>query len=369
MIDPPIIKRRLQERESKGNKRKLRDQTHLQDFSSNDYLGLARNEDLRQFQKKYLSRYGRLTLGGTGSRLLSGNTNVYEEVEEFLSKYFKAESALIFNSGYMANQGLISAVATRGDTVIYDQLSHICIKEGAWLSRATSYSFLHNDLMDLESRLRSAKGTKFVITESVFSMDGDFSPLEELVSLCQKHGAYLIVDEAHSTGVYGEGAGLLVEKNLQDKVFACIYTFGKGPGFHGACVTGTKALKEYLINFCRTFIYTTSFPPTDILKIRSIFEFISENPGLHDQLMDRIRLFKKDMGNRSISDSAIQPVIIPGNEKCRNVADRLQELGFDVRAILSPTVKKGEERLRVSLHVHNSQEDVKRLAGEIISVI
>lgn len=369
MIDPPIINEKLQERTIQGNLRRLVDHSHLKDFSSNDYLGLARNMKIKELFEQELTHYDRLFSGGTGSRLLSGNLEIHQNVEEFLAAYFKGEGALLFNSGYVANQGLISAIAGKMDTILYDQLSHVCIKEGVWLSRSTSYSFRHNDLNDLEEKLKKAKGSVYVITESIFSMDGDISPLKEIIALCEKYNAYLIVDEAHSTGIYGEGSGYLVENELENKVFARVYTFGKAVGYHGACIVGSAKLRDYLVNFCRTFIYTTSLPPDSAIKIRVLLKYIRDHPEMKDNLIKMISLFRTTIRVNTNSYTAIQPVLIRGNDTCRYVASHLQENGFDVRPILSPTVRKGEERIRISLHAHNAPEDVQELAREINAVI
>lgn len=358
------LKEKLDERVRNGSIRALKDNSHLIDFVSNDYLGLSRSEELSARISRRFSNENQGN-GGTGSRLLSGNNQLYERVEAFLAEIFQSESALIFNSGYAANQALVSSVAGKGDTILYDQLSHVCLKEGAWLSRATTVSFGHNDLADLEIKLKRAEGRVFVLTESVFSMDGDMAPLAAIVGLCEKYEAYLIVDEAHSTGVYGErGSGVLVEENLTDRVFARVYTFGKGMGVHGACVAGSKILTDFLINFGRPFIYTTSLPPHSIISIEESFKYLNEHIGLQSELQNRIRLFRENW-EESISETAIQPILIGSNEKARAISDKLQQKGYDVRPILSPTVKKGTERLRISLHVHNTEEEVLALLDAV----
>ena len=217
-----FLQHKLDERINKGNIRKLPSLTGLVDFVSNDYLGLSGNEHLAtQIHDRCVAE--KVPNGGTGSRLLSGNHKWYEEAEDLLKSIFKAEDVLLFNSGYAANQALVSSVADKGDTILYDQLSHVCLKEGAWLSRAETIAFRHNDLEDLESRLKRVEGRCFVLTETIFSMDGDVAPLEQIVSICEKYSAYLIVDEAHSTGVYGEnGSGMLTEMKLDQRVLGVI---------------------------------------------------------------------------------------------------------------------------------------------------
>lgn len=355
-----FLQEKLDERAKNGNLRKLGDHSHLVDFVSNDYLGLARSEGLAARIEDRL-KAGAILNGGTGSRLLSGNHPSYSSLELYLAGLFKSESALVFNSGYAANQALVSSVADRGDTILYDQLSHVCLKEGAWLSKAETLSFGHNDLNDLSARLQRAKGHVFVLTETVFSMDGDIAPLKEIVKLCDQYGAYLIMDEAHSTGVFGEnGSGLLVQEDLHKNIFARVYTFGKAMGVHGACVSGSKTLTDFLINFGRPFIYTTSLPPHSVISIEESFRYLAIQSHLQHLLMGRIDFFRKAWPE-AISNTAIQPVMIGSNEKARHVSESLQKEGFDVRPILSPTVKRGTERLRISLHTYNTDEEITRM--------
>ncbi len=356
-----FLQEKLQDRIEKGNIRTLGGKAGLVDFVSNDYLGLSQNQELAKRIRERMDSEGAVPNGGTGSRLLSGNHRFYGAAEQYLQEVFSAESALIFNSGYAANQALVSAVAERGDTILYDQLSHVCLKEGAWLSRAETVSFLHNDLNDLEAKIKRAKGRVFVLTETVFSMDGDMAPLADLVEVCEQSNAYLIVDEAHSTGVMGPGgAGYMIQKNLHDRIFARVYTFGKGMGVHGACVAGSKILTDYLINFGRPFIYTTSLPPHSVLAIEESFRYLSEHLVLQDELEAKINLFRSRW-EKSLSHTAIQPVMIGSNKKAREVSMSLQEAGLDVRPILSPTVQRGTERLRISLHVHNTDAEIIHL--------
>ncbi len=362
-----FLQRKLDERVDKGNIRSLKTNDLLADFVSNDYLGLSGNAELaRIIHKKCGDEH--VPNGGTGSRLLSGNHRWYPEVEEDLIGVLKAESVLLFNSGYAANQALVSAVADSGDTILYDQLSHVCLKEGAWLSRAETTAFRHNDLEDLEARLKRVTGRCFVLTETIFSMDGDVAPIREMIELCEKYDAYLIVDEAHSTGCYGSGGGgLLIEQELQGRVFARVYTFGKGMGVHGACVAGPKVLTDFLINFGRPFIYTTSLPPHSVIAIAESFHFLYNHLFLQQDLQSKIALFRKYWPN-SVSETAIQPILIGSNERARKISNELQESGLDVRPILSPTVKSGTERLRISLHVHNSDEEIRFLAEKLLAL-
>jgi len=276
---------RLLAREQEDRLRKLSVQENLIDFCSNDYLGLARSQELAQAISQKTGTIQPLRNGASGSRLLSGNNSYTEEVESKLAQIFKSEAALIFNSGYAANQAILSSVPQRGDTIFYDELAHACIKDGARLSMASRFSFHHNDLNDLERKIKKAKGKIFIAVESIYSMDGDQCPLAGLVTLSKKYNAFIILDEAHSTGVFGdEGNGLAVSGNFHEEIAMRIYTFGKAMGVHGACVAGSKKLINYLINFARPFIYTTALPLHAIVSIDCAFEFLKNHPGFQKEL-------------------------------------------------------------------------------------
>ena len=363
---------KLEERVSQGNLRSLKTTRGMIDFVSNDYLGLARDQTLYELIKLRMEEVDIPNKNGAGgSRLLSGNSQLYEHLEAMLASIFKAESCLVFNSGYQANLAILASVPQKGDTIIYDQLSHVCLKEGAWLSKAESVMFAHNDLDDLERKLKNASGTRYIVIESVYSMDGDYSPLKEIIAMAEQYDAKIIVDEAHSTGVSGpDGAGWCVEQGQQDQIFARVYTFGKGMGVHGACIAGSKSLKDFLINFARPFIYTTALPMHSVVSIEQSFVYLSKHLYLQEELRRRIAIFRKEMQaivektnkyQYHDSTTAIQPLIVPGNEFIKEVAAKVQNAGFDVRPILAPTVKKGAERLRISLHVHNTEEDIHAL--------
>jgi 8-amino-7-oxononanoate synthase len=250
--------------------------------------------------------------------------------------------------------------------VIYDYLSHASLRDGIRLTGARSFSFRHNDLGDLEKKLREATGNIFVVTETVFSMDGDFAPLEAIISLSEKYGAWVIIDEAHATGIIGNnGEGLAQQLGLQDRCFARIHTFGKACGTHGAVVLGSNTLKEYLVNFSRPFIYTTSLPPSAVSAISSSYEVFPHLQHERGALQERVIQFRKsDLKYRKLdSTTPIQAVVIPGNDEVKRVAAMLQDNGLDVRPILYPSVPKGEERLRIVLHAFNTAEEVARLTG------
>ncbi|MEO9071246.1 MAG: aminotransferase class I/II-fold pyridoxal phosphate-dependent enzyme, partial [Ginsengibacter sp.] len=259
------------------------------DFCSNDYLGIVKNKLIEKNISSSISH------GSTGSRLLSGNYPLVEETEKLIADFHDADAGLIFNSGYDANTGLLSSVPQKNDTIIYDKLSHASLRDGIRLSFATSFSFLHNDLNDLEKKLSSSDpdSQKFVVTESVFSMDGNFASLNEISKLCDKYNAALIVDEAHATGVVGEkGEGLVQKLDLQKKCFARIHTFGKACGAHGAIILGSQKLKKYLINFSRQFIYSTALPPSAVEAIAISYRLF---PGMREErnhISELVEIFK-----------------------------------------------------------------------------
>lgn len=372
---------KLKNRENNNSLRKLNSTLDLIDFSSNDYLGFSKSELIFNQTHQYLVDNGYTQNGATGSRLLSGNHNLYSATENFIAQFHQSESALIFNSGYDANVGFFSAVPQRNDIILYDELSHASIRDGISMSNAKSYKFKHNDFEDLERLiLRFSKNdvilneakqqpiTVYIVTESVFSMDGDCPNIEELIAVSEKYGCYLVFDEAHALGVFGiNGRGLVQQFGLQDKVFARIMTFGKGLGCHGAAVLGSQELKQYLVNFARSFIYTTGLSPHSVATILVAYQHLeTENNDIH-LLRENIIHFNQQknlMGLKPLfvhSKSAIQSAIIPGNEKVKLIAKQIQEEGFDVKPILSPTVTEGQERLRFCLHTFNSKDEISNV--------
>jgi 8-amino-7-oxononanoate synthase len=363
------LQQQLEKRKKEGLHRTLVTNAPAIDFTSNDYLGLSRSLSLHQMIDERVRSLGLYNNGATGSRLLSGNSAYVESIEQYLAQIFKAERALLFNSGYSANMAVLSALPQRGDTILYDALVHSCMKDGARLSLATRFSFKHSDLVDLEDKLKRSKGRIFIAVESIYSMDGDEAPLKALDTLAQKYNATLVIDEAHSTGVVGEnGSGLSVTLGLSSSHIR-IYTFGKGMGVHGAAVVGSSLLIEYLINFARPFIYTTAMSPHSVAAIACAFEFLQQNITLQNDLCDVIQLFLTEttlLRNRTRSERAIQTAIFSGNENARNKARQLQQQGFDVRPILSPTVPVGEERLRICLHSYNKHDEVVQLAKALV---
>ncbi|RYC67012.1 aminotransferase class I/II-fold pyridoxal phosphate-dependent enzyme [Spirosoma sordidisoli] len=368
---PDLLGRRLAERTQAGLLRQVRATDGLIDFCSNDYLGFARLPSLRESIRRADANLPELRTGATGSRLLAGQTELVDALEQELASFYHTESALIFNSGYDANLGLMACLPQRGDTLLTDELIHASMIDGSRLSYATRDRFRHNDLVDLAEKLQLASsrpGQVFVAVESVYSMDGDLAPLADLCDLCDRYGAALLVDEAHATGVYGpNGEGLVVALNLQNRVLARVHTFGKALGVHGAAVVGPLVLRNYLINFARSFIYTTALPPPSLLAIQQAHRHLLASAEQRDLLHNQIRHFRSGVASAlsgaiwTNSTSPIQCLIVPGNDAARHTAQAAQEAGFDLRAILSPTVPVGQERLRICIHAFNTTAEIDRL--------
>jgi len=366
-----FIDTRLNERRSAGNYRRLQTQNNLIDFCSNDYLGFARSAFLKDKIDGEIKQTGIISNGSTGSRLLTGNSRYAEELEQYLASLYDCEAALIFNSGYDANIGLFSSLAQRGDTIITDELVHASIIDGARLSYANRYIFKHNDPASLQKKLEHAKGNCYVAIESVYSMDGDTPPIREISDLTEKHSANLIVDEAHAVGLYGLG---LVDKEIKDRVFARVVTFGKALGCHGAVVLGSQLLKDYLVNFARSFIYTTGPTLHQLASIKVALELLMHSSAVIESLKDNITLFKQNLHPAAknmliFSNSAVQCVLCNNNETAKQMAAGLQNAGLDVRAILSPTVPAGGERIRICLHSFNTPVEIYLLTNFINNFI
>jgi 8-amino-7-oxononanoate synthase len=375
VILPKQLVAKLQQRKENDALRKLPIPSTLIDFSSNDYIGFAKSEAIFDQTHQLLLDKNIKINGATGSRLISGNHPLYSETEDFIARFHESESALIFNSGYDANVGFFGSLPQRNDIILYDELCHASIRDGIIMSNAKSYKFNHNDFEDLERliiRCQTELGEVYIVTESIFSMDGDCPNIEELIQVSEKYNSYLVVDEAHALGVFGDkGEGLLQSLNLQDKIFARIVTFGKGLGCHGAAILGSQQLKNYLINFARSFIYTTGLSPHSVATILVAYQSLEIENSAIAKLRENIIHFNQEkslLGLKPMfvrSKSAIQCAIIPGNEKVKNVALQLQENGFDVKAILSPTVPEGQERLRICLHSYNSKEEISAIMHSI----
>ncbi len=366
---PEILSNKLNVRLQNNALRKLPQETDWVDFASNDYLGFSNSKSIFEATHQYLIEHNQIQNGATGSRLLSGNHSVYDAAEDFIAHFHQSSAALVFNSGYDANVGFFSAVPQKGDLILYDELCHASIRDGIQLSNAKAYKFQHNDLEDLERLLvQNSEKTIYVVTESVFSMDGDTPNLEELVHLANQYNGYVVVDEAHALGVVGDkGEGLVQSLHLQEDVFARIMTFGKGLGCHGAAILGSDDLKSYLVNFARSFIYTTGLSPHSVATILMAYQQLEKAKERQLELKKNIAHFNQEKNRLSLkplfvhSKSAIQSAIIPGNEKVKSIAHQLQSKGFDVKPILSPTVPEGQERLRFCLHSFNSVDQITQI--------
>jgi 8-amino-7-oxononanoate synthase len=344
------INKELKKREIQGNLRTLKKTSQLIDFASNDYLGLARSDRL----KKAILQEWTQGVGSTGSRLLTGNSLYAETVEDKIAQFHGCEAGLLFSCGYLANLGLFSAIGA-GNVIVYDTQIHASVHDGMRLGKGKTIPFRHNDLCHLEKRLRSYAPC-FVCVESVYSTDGSFAPLQELVILCQHYGAELIVDEAHAVGVFGpQGKGRVYEEGLT--VFAQVITFGKALGSQGAIVLGSSELKSYLLNFARSVIYTTSLSFPSLVAVNCGYDLLPQMEEERLQLFKNIALFKQIV--KTSSSSPIQPIVIPGNEHVKARAQKLQQIGCDVRPLTSPTVQRGKECLRICVHAFNTEKEIQ----------
>ncbi len=363
-----FISESLELRKRNNSLRTLKSENSLIDFCSNDYLGFSQSEELKLCFENELKKYPEYRLGSGGSRLLAGNHSFTENLEKEIALFHESESSILYNSGYDANNGLFACLPQRGDTIISDELIHASIIDGIRLSHASRYVFRHNDLSSLEQKLKLAKGRIFIAVESVYSMDGDEAPLKEIARLSKQYNAALIVDEAHAVGIFGEkGRGLIHELGLCHEVLARTITFGKALGTHGAAILGSRQLRDYLINFSRAFIFTTATPFLSHLSVQSAYLFLKSRDHQSD-IHKRILFFKQNISskvNLLSSRSAIQIIVIPGNNKARETAEIIQQRGFDVRAILSPSVAEGSERLRICIHNHNTIVEIKNLCESL----
>jgi 8-amino-7-oxononanoate synthase len=358
------------------------------DFSSNDYLGLAQCSEQHEKVDKNYQSLPRHLLGSTGSRLLTGDSQYAQCLEQRLARWHNRPAALLCNSGYDANLAVLSSL-TLHCSVIMDELCHNSLLMGVRLSKGCDVkTFLHNNLRDLERLLaekRSSSSTKptLIVVESVYSMDGDLAPLPEILGTALKYGACVIVDEAHGLGVFGEnGMGVLAAYSLErhPALLCSIHTFGKAAGCHGAVVCGSSAIKEYLINYGRPIVYSTSLPPHSLVTITCAYESMAGEVGkqLRAQLCQKVRLFRQEMKiimattNPSISlvpsISPIQALIVPGNTTCKDFCNIVWNAsGNRIRLypIRSPTVPQGQERVRIIVHAHNTIEQIYELINFI----
>ncbi len=367
MKGPLHLVHSIEERKRKGLFRSLKSNYPKTDFSSNDYLGFSKNGLIEQ-KIKNLEHF---SSGSTGSRLISGNSLFVEELEKKIAKFHSAEAALIFNSGYDANVGLLSSIAGKRDLILYDELIHASIHDGIRMGYAKYYKIKHNDIEHLKrliDRNKDFVDNIFVVVESVYSMDGDSAKLKELSEICDSKKIFLIVDEAHAVGVFGKnGKGLCNEFGIEEKCFARLYTYGKAMGCHGAAIVGSNALRDFLINFARSFVYSTALPLHSLLMIEAAYGLLNEtkqNVRLKDNISYFNSLIKGD--DKFIqSNSAIHCRLFPGNHNVDIIESQFKKNDMFVKGIKSPTVKEGAERVRICLHAFNTKEEIKKLVDLI----
>lgn len=339
-------------------------------FSSNDYLGLARAPTVVEAAAAAARRWG---AGATASRLLVGTLPCHVELETRLAQFKGYAASLVFGSGYLANIGAVSALVGRHDRVLADKLAHASLLDGAILSRAAIHRFQHNDVDHLLRLLRQkpASARDLIVTESVFSMDGDLAPLRDIARVAQEQGAMLLVDEAHATGVWGPGGtGLIGEWRLQQSVAAAMGTLSKALGAYGGFIAGSETLQRWLVNRARPFIFSTGLPPPCAGAVLGALDVLEKNPGLGADLLRRADLFRKRLQaegfNTGGSVSQIVPVIIGDNLKTLALARRLRDHGIIAAAIRPPTVPAGTARLRLCVTLEHTPEDLDR-AAEILA--
>ena len=339
----------------------------LHNFSSNDYLGLAADPELKKAAAAAIRKFG---TGAGASRLISGNLGPCSHLELELARFKQTEAALVFNSGYAAAMGTIPSLLGPGDTVIVDKLCHACIIDASRQSGATIRVYPHLNLKKLEEHLAWANRSKdlnsniLVVTETVFSMDGDIAPLDRIAELKNKYRAWLMIDEAHATGVFGKnGRGLAEQFGVENEVEITMSTLGKALGSAGGTISGSRALVDFLINHARSFIFSTGLPPATCAVATAALKKIHSSPSLRKRLWDNIALFCKRLGRDPVSP--IIPVEIGDEARAVDVSRKLWEAGFFVPAIRFPTVSRGKARLRVSISAAHSKKQLEELADQL----
>lgn len=337
------------------------------DFSSNDYLG---------YGARVFSESNPLPRGATASRLLRGEHPIWQLVEDRLAAWHGAQAALVFTSGYVANEGLLSTIIAADDWVASDQFNHASIIDGLRLTKAERFVYPHCDLQRLSEELTRVRQSSpasralFVVTESLFGMDGDVAPLADLVDLTEKHGAHVIVDEAHATGCFGpQGSGLVDDLGLRGRMLATVHTGGKALGVPGAYVAGSKVLRDYLVNRCRHLIFTTALPPQVGRWWKDALDRAWHDDAGRRRLHSMSKLFRETLGPRAGGSHYIVPIVLGDDRTAVAAAAQLQAAGFDVRAIRPPTVPPGTARLRVSIHADHDSDTVAALARTISAAV
>lgn len=338
-------------------------------FCSNDYLGLAADPRLAAAAREGIDRYG---VGGGASHLILGHSTAHHELEEALAQFVCQPRALLFSSGYMANMGVVSALAGRGDAVFADKLNHASLNDAALVSRAAFKRYAHNDLDALERLLKTVPARRrLIVTDAVFSMDGDIAPVAALLQLCERHDAYLFIDDAHGFGVLGEaGRGTLAHCNVASDRIIYMATLGKAAGVAGAFVAGDETLIETLIQNARTYIYTTATPPLLAHALLMSLHIIAQEEWRRERLRALIAQLREGLAaspwQLMPSDTPIQPLLIGGNGDALALSARLAEAGLLVPAIRPPTVPEGTARLRISLSADHEAADVAQLVAALV---
>jgi 8-amino-7-oxononanoate synthase len=341
------------------------------DFSSNDYLGLARSPFLKQVAQTAIANG--VAHGSGGSRLLGGNHPEHEALEAFAAAHYGAEASLFFGSGFAANSALFATLPQTGDLVLHDELVHASVHDGMKLGRARFQPFCHNDCNDLEQNIRTWRasggtGTVWIAVESLYSMDGDRAPLADLGQIAERHDAMLVIDEAHAVGVFGDcGTGLAAALGKRDNVLV-LRTCGKALGGEGGLLTMPSLLRDFFINRARPFIFSTAPSPLTAHLAHQAIVHVADNPALQAGLADHIALARSCFAGLSLGDrqdSQIFPIIIGDDRVAVTVATLLQGRGFDVRAIRPPTVPAGTARLRISLTLNVTADDIRSLAAAL----
>ncbi|MYH34216.1 MAG: 8-amino-7-oxononanoate synthase [Gammaproteobacteria bacterium] len=365
------IREALREREKAGLLRSLETAPGGIDFCSNDYLGLARDRRLRG-RIAALAAENAAPQGATGSRLISGNHPEIEALEAQLSGFYASEAALVFSSGFAANLGLLASLGGVVQTLVCDRLLHASAIDGGRLSGAKRVIFVHNDMRDLKARLGELPSgeTAAVAVDTVYSMDGDFAPLKEIAVLAEEQDAAVVVDEAHANGVLGPaGRGGVVAAGLQDRVLARVVTFGKALGLQGGAVLCSKDLRDYLVNFARSFVFSTGVSPLWAASVQSVYDMLPDLNAEREQLLDNVSHFRGRVAESAQpwlpSESWIQCLRVPGARRIRRVGGVLRSRGLAALPIRAPTVPAGEERIRVCLHSHNTREEIDLLFSAV----
>ena len=351
----------------------------LINFSNNDYLGLSQDISIKKAIINGIKKYGN---GGTSSHLVSGHTEVHQNIEDITKNNIGFESSILFSSGYLANLGLITTISDKDSFIYADKLNHASLNDACILSRAKFFRYPHNDMELLERLLKKnkTKKKKLIVTDGVFSMDGDLADIPKLVQLAQKYDAYLYIDDAHGYGVLGKnGQGILeyyentgpMKKIPRDRIIYTI-TLSKAVGVSGALVNACKNIINLVVNKSRTYIYTTAEQPALIMGVERSFEIIKKNHSLRERLNKSINLFRKNINKKNLltnSITPIQPLIIESAEKTIKISEKLNSYGFHVPAIRPPTVPNKSSRLRISISALHSQADIKKLTKVINKIL